>query len=118
MTPKQVAAILARVRKACLALPDVTERASHGAPTWFIGAKKSFCNFVDNHHGDGRVALWCCATLDAQAMLIDTNPEVYFRPPYVGHTGWVGVRLDRKAPWKEIERAIEAAYVSRAGRGA
>jgi hypothetical protein len=118
MTPKQKAAALERIRRACFALPDVTERASHGAPTWFIKGKKSFCNFLDDHHGDGRIALWCCCTLDAQAALIDANPDVYFRPPYVGHTGWVGVRLDRKAPWSEIARAIEAAYATRAGRAA
>jgi hypothetical protein len=107
-------AALTRVRKLCLSLPDATERISHGTPTFFIGDKRSFLTFLDNHHGDGRLAVWCAAPPDAQAMLVDSDPEVFFVPAYVGHLGWVGVRLDRDAPWPMIARVIEDAYHCRA----
>jgi hypothetical protein len=112
----KVEAALARVRKLCLSLPDVSERPSHGAPTFFFGGKKSFATFLDNHHGDGRLAVWCAAPPDAQAMLVDSDPEVFFVPPYVGHLGWVGVRLDRRAPWPVVARVLEDAHASRMTR--
>ena len=101
---------LARVREICLALPETSERASHGAPTFFIGDKRSFVSFMDDHHGDGRLALWCAAPPGAQRMLAGSRPEQFFVPPYVGHRGWVGVRLDRDLAWREIARVIEDAY--------
>jgi hypothetical protein len=107
------AAALVRVRKLCLAHPDTTERLSHGAPTFFVGDKRSFVTFVDNHHGDGRLAIWCAAPPDAQSMLVEANPEAFFVPAYVGHLGWVGVRLDRELPWPEIAAVIEHAYHTR-----
>jgi len=106
---------LTRVRALVHALPDVTEKLSHGAPTFFV-KKKSFANFVDNHHGDGRLALWCMAPPGAQAMLVDSNPDHYFVPPYVGYMGWVGVRLDRDNAWPQIAAVLEAAYETRAAR--
>jgi hypothetical protein len=107
------AAALARVRKLCLSFPETSERASHGAPTFFFRAKQSFLSFVDNHHGDGRLALWCAAPPGAQAMLVDSNPDVFFVPAYVGHMGWIGVRLDRDAPWPVVAQVIEDAYQTR-----
>jgi hypothetical protein len=101
---------LERVRELCLALPEVTERLSHGQPTWFVRGKKTFVMFLDNHHDDGRLALWCAAPDGMQEALVAGDPEVYFRPPYVGHRGWVGVRLDRGLGWNEIAGAIEDAY--------
>jgi hypothetical protein len=112
--PSRVDAALARVRSICLSLPEVTERPSHGAPTFFVKGKKSFATFLDNHHGDGRLAVWCAAPPDAQAMLVDSDPEVFFVPAYVGHLGWVGVRLDREAPWPLVARVHEEAYQTRA----
>ena len=106
------AAALAKVRTACLALPDVTERPSHGMPAWFVG-KKQFCVFSNDHHGDGRVAIVCAAAGGAQAMLVDSDPDAYYVPPYVGHMGWVGVRLDKKLPWSQVASVIEAAHASR-----
>ena len=111
--PTRAETALAKVRKLCLSLPDATERASHGGPTFFIGAKKAFVMFLDNHHGDGRLAPWCAAPPDAQAMLVESDPDVYFVPPYVGRSGWIGVRLDRGAPWPVIAGAIERAYEAR-----
>ena len=103
---------LARVRRICLALPETSERLSHGAPTFFIRAKSSFVAYRDNHHGDGRLALWCAAPEGMQRGLVRANPEQFFVPPYVGFRGWIGVRLDRDLPWDEIERVIRDAYVA------
>ena len=85
---------LTRVRRLCLALPEASERLSHGEPTFFVG-KKVFVMFADNHHGDGRVAVWLPVPPGMQAALIAEAPAVYFRPPYVGHRGWVGIELAR-----------------------
>jgi hypothetical protein len=106
---KLVASQLARVRALCLALPDVSERASHGSPGFFVG-KRTFVYFLDDHHGDGRLALWCAAPDGAQAMLVDSDPEHYFVPPYVGHRGWIGVQLDGALPWNQVAMVIEAAH--------
>ncbi len=100
---------LAFVREVCTALPDVTERPSHGAPTWFR-KRKTFVMFHDDHHGDGRVALWCAAPPGEQEALTSSDPEHYFVPPYVGHRGWVGVRLDRGLSDDEVREACEEAY--------
>ncbi len=116
--PTSAAAALARVRKFCLAHPGTTERLSHGAPTFFVAQKLSFVSFVDNHHGDGRLAIWCAAPPGAQEMLVESNPEAFFVPPYVGHLGWVGVRLDRGLPWPEVAAVIDHAYQTRATRKA
>lgn len=107
---------LERVRAICLGLPEVTERLSHGAPTWFVRDKKTFVTFHDDHHGDGRLALWCAAPAGMQEALLGGEPEVYFRPAYVGHRGWVGVRLDRGLDWNEVAGAIEDAYACVAPR--
>ena len=101
-------AALQRVRALCLALPEVTERLSHGAPTFF--AKKSFVMFLNDHHGDGRLALWCAAPEGAQEAMVGADPERFFRPPYVGVRGWVGVRLDVRPDWDEIASIVEDAY--------
>jgi hypothetical protein len=91
--PVEVAKALSRVRAVCLALPETTERLSHGGPAFFIRNKKCFVMFLDDHHDDGRLALWCAAPDGVQADLIETDPERFFRPPYVGHLGWLGVQL-------------------------
>lgn len=101
---------LQRVRAACLALPEATERLSHGSPAWFVRGKKTFVMYLDDHHGDGRLALWCAAPPGLQAELVDQEPVRFFRPPYVGHRGWIGVRLDRDPDWDEIAAICEDAY--------
>src|SRR3712207_2799839 len=105
---------LERVRGLCLALPETTERLSHGAPTFFIRDKRAFVMFLDDHHGDGRLAIWAAAPVGMQAMLVESAPEHYFVPPYAGHQGWVGVRLDRGVSWGEIEGVVEDAWLTRA----
>ena len=84
---------LRRVRTICLALPDTFEKVSHGAPTFF-GKNGVFCMFADNHHNDGHLAVWIPAEPGAQQALIRSDPQTYFRPPYVGPSGWVGIELD------------------------
>lgn len=101
---------LERVRRICLALPDANERASHGSPTFFIRDKRSFVMYADDHHGDGRLALWCASSSDVQQMLATSRPDQFFVPPYVGHLGWIGVRLDRDLSWDEIEGVIKDAH--------
>jgi hypothetical protein len=101
---------LDRVREICLALPEVEERLSHGTPAWFVRGRKSFATYWDDHHGDGRLCLWCAAPPGMQEALVAGSPEQYFRPPYVGHRGWVGVMLNRGLDWNEIAGALEEAY--------
>jgi hypothetical protein len=103
---------LERVRAACLALPEVEERLSHGAPSFFVRGKRCFVMVMDDHHGDGRFALWCAAPEGMQHALVAGDPEAYFVPPYVGHRGWIGVRLDRSLAWDEIAGAIEDAWLA------
>ncbi len=105
-----VAAALASVRQACLALPEVEERLSHGAPTFFVRGKRSFVMFHDDHHGDGRLALWVAAAPGVQAEMVDEEPERFFVPPYVGHRGWLGVRLDCDPDWEEVAGVCVDAY--------
>jgi hypothetical protein len=107
----------ARVRAHCLALPETSERPSHGAPTFFIRQKRAFVTLHEEGDGDGHVALWAAAPEGAQAGLVGAAPDRYFVPPYVGSRGWVGVRLDRDVPWDEIAGIIEDAYVARAPKG-
>jgi hypothetical protein len=101
---------LERVRAICMALPEATERLSHGAPTFFIAGKKTFVMFHHDHHGDGILGLWCAAPPGAQQELVDDEPERFYVPAYVGHRGWLGVRLDRSPDWSEVAEIIEDAY--------
>lgn len=103
---------LGRLRALCLALPEVTERLSHGEPTWFV--RKTFVTYADRHHDD-RVAFWAAAPPGAQEAYVASEPARYFRPPYVGGRGWVGVWLDgRDAPvdWGEVATIVRAAYLT------
>jgi hypothetical protein len=101
---------LIHVRAACLALPEVNERLSHGSPTFFIRDKKTFVMFVDDHHGDGIVGIWCAAPPGTQEQLILEEPRRFFYPPYVGYRGWVGVRLDVDPDWQELAGIVTDAY--------
>jgi hypothetical protein len=100
---------LPRVRRICLALPETQEKEAWGAPTFRV-CGKIFVTFVDNHHNDGRVALWCNAPPGAQQGLVASDPEHLFVPPYVGCRGWLGVRLDKGLDWSIITELIKEAY--------
>ena len=120
---------LDRVRALCLAYPGAEEKISHGAPVFHVRGKL-FVMFADNHHGDGRLAVWCKAPAGAQPELVDSDPDLFFVPPYVGPSGWVGVRLDRQAAawdalasiaedgWRMVapRKIVEAAEASAMGR--
>ena len=97
---------LERLRALCLALPETTERLSHGEPTWFV-RRRTFVMFAGRHHDD-RVAFWCAAPPGVQEELVDGRR--YFRPPYVGHRGWLGVYLDVPVDWDEIAEIVEDAF--------
>ena len=94
----------------CLAHPLTSERASHGEPSFFVKEKHQFVMCADDHHGDGRIALWLAAEYGAQDILVAADPVRFFRPPYVGTRGWIGVRIDMRPDWKHIAILIDEAY--------
>jgi hypothetical protein len=98
---------LARVRPMCMAYPETEERLSHSAPTFFA-RKPVFCMFVDNHHGDERLAVWLPAPPGFQQLMIDDDPATFFKPPYVGPKGWIGVVLNA------VDDAALAHYIRQA----
>ena len=98
-----------RVRKLCLSFDDVEEKLSHGEPTFFT-AKRVFIMYSANHHGDLRYALWCNVPEGAQEVLLKSDPENFFYPPYVGKGGWVGLRLDRTAKWSTVKSIVTDSY--------
>ncbi len=101
---------MARVRALCLALPETEQRQSHGEPCWFAGGKKLFVMAAQEHHDD-RTAVWAAAAEGVQSALVASEPERYFRPPYVGHRGWVGVYLDvDDIDWPHVEEIVEDAW--------
>jgi len=110
--PAKRAAVLARLRTICLALPETSERPSHGAPSFFVREKRCFLMLLDDHHGDRRFAIWCAAPPGNQEMLVAADPERFFRPPYVGHRGWLGVMLNGAIDWDEIEGIVEDAFAT------
>jgi hypothetical protein len=110
MNARERQRILTRLRKLALALPETSERLSHGAPTFFVREKRPFVMVLTDHHGDGRFAIWCAAPQGLQSMLVEVDPERFFVPPYVGHRGWLGMRLDRALDWNELAGIVEDAY--------
>ena len=97
-----------RVRRICLALPETWEKISHGEPTWFV-RKKVFAMFSNNHHHDGHVAVTVPAAIGIQEMLIAKAPKKFYRPPYVGVRGWIGIELDQVSD-KELALHLEEAW--------
>jgi hypothetical protein len=104
-----------RLRRICMALPGATEKLSHGESAWFAGGKQ-FANTADHHH-DERLSVWCAAAPMTQEMLVKADPTRFFRPPYVGHRGWVGVYLDAAdVDWEELATIVASAYRQVASR--
>jgi hypothetical protein len=106
--PDQGEKQIERVRRICLALPEATEKISHGEPTWFV-RKKVFAMFSNNHHDDGHVAVTIPAAIGIQEMLIQRNPKKFYRPPYVGVRGWVGIEVKQVSD-KELALHINEAW--------
>ena len=98
-----------RLRAICLALPDTTEKIAWGEPTWRVRGKL-FAQLDDHHHGADHLAVWIPAPLGEQEAMVFTDPERFFRPPYVGPRGWVGVRIDRRPNWSMVRKLVEQAY--------
>jgi len=98
-----------RLRKICLCLPEATEKEAWGEATFRVGGKM-FAMTDNNHHDSGRVAVWCKAPAMVQEILVDSDPARFFVPPYLGHKGWVGVRLDVKVDWDELASIVEDGY--------
>lgn len=103
--------LVARLRAICLALPETTEKTSHGSPSWFV--RRQFASYVGRHHGDDHLALWVAAPEGAQAEMVAAEPDRFFVPPYVGHRGWLGLRLDAEPggpDWDEVRGVLTDAY--------
>ena len=101
---------IARLRAICLALPEANERVSHGEPTWFAGKGKVFAMLDNHHHGASHLAAWLPAGSGAQEALIESDSKRYFRPPYVGSSGWIGVVLDTRPDWDMVTALVREAY--------
>jgi hypothetical protein len=103
--------LVERVRRLCMKLPEANEKISHGEPTWFAGKGKVFAMIDGHHHDSPHLSVWLPQPLGAQEALIDADPESFFRPPYVGVSGWVGVVLDTKPDWGVVEGLIRESYL-------
>jgi predicted DNA-binding protein (MmcQ/YjbR family) len=108
-------ALIAKLRPICLALPEATEQIAWGEPTWRVHGR-IFAMLDDHHHGSGHVSVWLAAPDGAQSALIEAEPEHIFRPPYVGHNGWIGVTLDNDPNWAMVEALIAQAHALIAAR--
>jgi hypothetical protein len=102
--------LVERVRRICMKLPEANERISHGEPTFFAGKGKVYAMIDGHHHDSPHLSVWLPQPLGAQEALIDADPERFFRPPYVGVSGWVGVVLDTKPDWGVVEGLVREAY--------
>jgi len=102
----------ARVGELAARLPEVEERISHGSPCWRVADKRMFAYFWHNHHGDGITALLVrAAGVEEQQMLIEMEPAVYYKPPYLGPSGWVGIRLDLpETDWERVEHRLRESW--------
>jgi hypothetical protein len=99
-----------RLRRLCLALPETSERLSHGEPTWFVRDKRTFVTYAAYHHDD-RLAFWCAAPSGAQEALVESSPDRFFVPPHFGHRGWLGVWLNVPVDWDEIAGLVRDAHL-------
>jgi hypothetical protein len=105
-----IVSVIRKVSALCLALPDTTELVAWGEPTWRVGGKL-FAMFDTHHHGSPHLSVWIPAAPGAQAALIDADPDRFWRPPYVGHKGWVAIIVDDAAPpWDMIGSLIAQAH--------
>lgn len=98
-----------RLRAICLALPDASEKVAWGEPTWRVRGRL-FAQLDNHHHGAEHLAVWLPAPLGEQEALVKADPSRFFRPPYVGIRGWIGVRIDGRPSWKQVTDLVEQAY--------
>ncbi len=100
---------LTRLRKIVAAWPEVHEKISHGAPT-FWGGKKTFCSFHESPERYGGRAIWIKSTHEAQQDLVESDPDTFFVPPHVGVSGWVAIRMSGQVNWPLVEEVLDAGY--------
>jgi hypothetical protein len=100
---------LERLRAIIDELPETFEKLSHGSPTWW-GGKKTFATFHDGHYDEGRPAVWVKAPDGVQAALVEADPDTFYRPKYLGPSGWVGVRLGPATDWDEVRALLVQGY--------
>jgi predicted DNA-binding protein (MmcQ/YjbR family) len=108
---KADSAFVTRLRKICLALPEANERISHGEPTWFAGKGKVFAMLDNHHHGSEHLGVWLPQPRGVQERLLAAEPTQFFRPPYVGPSGWVGVVLDTRPNWERVAQLVRDSYM-------
>ena len=103
---------IVRVRKICLALPEAHEVKAWGEPTFRV-KNKLFAMYAasSNHHGAGRPCIWIKSTHVNQDLLLHSDPARFFKPPYVGPSGWVGVYLDKRPPWSTVADLLRDGYL-------
>ena len=106
---KAAAEPIDRLRAICLALPDTSEKVAWGEPTWRVRGRL-FAQLDNHHHGADHLGVWLPAPLGEQEALVKADPARFFRPPYVGIRGWVGVRIDGRPSWKQVAALVEQAY--------
>src|SRR5262249_52764491 len=103
--------LIEKLRKICMAMPEAHEKLSHGEPTWFAGKGKVFAMLDNHHHGAKHLSVCLPQPLGVQEALIESDPERFFRPPYVGPFGWVAIVLDTRPDWGMVERMVRDAYL-------
>ncbi|MDR3688731.1 MAG: MmcQ/YjbR family DNA-binding protein [Fimbriimonas sp.] len=108
--PPDIQALFDRAREMCLSHQGVSERQSHGSPAFFVNRGGQFAALWHNHHDDGRTALMIALPPGMQEGLIASNLHVFYRPPYFGPSGWVGVHLDRDPDWDQIEDLVKTGF--------
>jgi len=101
--------LIERLRRICLALLEATEKEAWSEPTWRV-KNKLFAQLDDHHHGSPHCSVWLPAPLGVQETLVESDPDRFFRPPYVGHKGWIGVVLDTRPDWQLVAALVEQAY--------
>jgi predicted DNA-binding protein (MmcQ/YjbR family) len=103
----------ARIRKLCLALPEAHEKEAWGTPTFRVKDKMfAMWTDADSHNGKGNEAIWIKSDADNQQLMISLEPKRYFSPPYMGPSGWVGVYVNAKTDWKQVEALLRDAWES------
>jgi predicted DNA-binding protein (MmcQ/YjbR family) len=108
---KKDAALAERLRKLCLGFPEAHEKMSHGEPTWFAGRGKVFAMLDNHHHGSPHLSVWLPQPRGVQELLLKTDGERFFKPPYVGPKGWVGMVLDGAPDWQRVAGLVRDSYV-------
>lgn len=112
---KRDAPTVVRLRALCMEFPEANERVSHGEPTWFAGKGKVFAMLDNHHHGSEHLSVWLPVPPGVQEDLVGADPARFFRPPYVGSAGWVGVVLDQRPDWTVVSKLLREAFLHCAG---